>query len=169
MLLCLSRFTATLLGKNNRVHKGGSRPVAITLHPQYDGYYHDVLELVFFHFDKRLSFIITRTVEATIGSREDHELLKAKEPYKRRMFTKFLPQGKIVRSSRPPVWTKSTWKVKLLGHDAPAELIKSVYGPGINPKKALAAIKAYMPPFFTENTYGAWFQVLLWLEEERVR
>ncbi|KDR68378.1 hypothetical protein GALMADRAFT_257029 [Galerina marginata CBS 339.88] len=163
-----AKFSARLRGKARVVQKGSTRYVSIVFHPSFAGYFEDILELAFFDLEKRISFIIIRTVEATVGSREDHEQLKAKAPYTRRKSTKFNPSGTIVRSLRPPTWTKTAWVEKLKTFDPPRALIDAAYGPG-STKRAASSVKRFMPQVFNEKTYGAWFQVLLYLEEERVK
>jgi len=152
------------------IQKGMTRQVSVVLHPSYPGRYEDMLELVFWHIEKCVTFVITRTVEATIGSREDHELLKAKAPYQRRKFVKFDPVGQIVPSLRPPSWTKSGWVDKLPMFRPPPRLIDAAYGPrSLQTNRALANVKSFMPNVFNEKTYGTWFQTLLYIEEERVK
>ncbi|KAF8906751.1 RNA helicase [Gymnopilus junonius] len=162
------KFSARLRGKGRVVQKNATRQVSIIFHASFAGYFQDTLELIFFDLDKRTTFPIIRTVEATVGSREDHEQLKAKEPYTRRKIIKFNPTGPIIRSLRPPTWTKTAWKEKLKAFTAPPALIEAAYGPR-SQGWSLGAVKKFMPSVFNENTYGAWFQVLLYLEEERVK
>lgn len=124
---------------------------------------------MFFHLDKRSTFVITRTVEAIVGSVEDHEQLKPTAPYTRRKVTRLPPTGKIVRSLRPPIWTKTAWKDKLLPFLPPAALIDKAFNQRSSYNQTLAKIKQSMPPVFNEKTYGAWFQVPLYLEEHQVK
>ncbi|KAJ3507038.1 hypothetical protein NLJ89_g6529 [Agrocybe chaxingu] len=163
-----TKFSARLRGKSRVIQKGVTRQLSIIFHPAYEGHYKDMLELVFYDAEKDKAFAIARTVEATVGSREDHDQLRPKAPYTRRKFKKFDPTGTIVPSLRPPTWTKTLWKDKLPFFDPPARLIDAAYGPrsGNNP---LSMIKRFMPSTFNVNTYGNWFQVLLYLEEERVK
>ncbi|KAF8156830.1 RNA helicase [Crassisporium funariophilum] len=164
------RFSAHLRGRSKVVQKGSSRILSIIFHPSYAGLYEDTLELGFYDLDRRRTFVITRTVAATVGSREDHEQLKAKTPYTRREPTApFCPTGKIVPSLRPPVWTKTAWAEWLPPYTPPPRLIEAVFGPGVHPKSALQNVKRWMPAAFNERTYGSWFQILLFLEEERVK
>ncbi|KAF8970450.1 P-loop containing nucleoside triphosphate hydrolase protein [Flammula alnicola] len=163
-----THFSARLRGKSRVVQKEMTRQVSIILHPAFAGHYEDTLELVFFNMEQKSAFVITRRVEATVGSREDHELLKPKAPYSRRKILKFNPVGPIVPSSRPPVWTKTAWVQKLPLFNPPRRLIEAAYGPGANTQQALSKVKRFMP-VFDEKTYGAWFQVLLYIEEERVK
>ncbi|CAA7270266.1 unnamed protein product [Cyclocybe aegerita] len=163
-----TKFSARLRGKSRVIQKGVTRQLSIIFHPAYEGHYKDFLELVFYDAEKDKAFAIARTVEATVGSREDHDQLQPKAPYTRRKFKKFDPTGTIVPSLRPPTWTKTLWKDKLPFFDPPARLIDAAYGPGSG-NNPLPMIKRFMPSTFNVNTYGNWFQVLLYLEEERVK
>jgi len=136
-------------------------------HPSYEGHYQDLLELCFFDQGRNTAFVISRVVEATVGSREDHEQLKAKEPYTRRKFTKFNPEGNIIPSLRPPSWTKTIWVDRLPIFTPPPALLHAAYGDGGN--NPLPRVKRFMPPTFNEKTYAWFFQNLLYLEEERVK
>jgi len=164
------RFSARLRGKSKLIQKGMTRQVSVVLHPSDQGRYEDMLELVFWHSEKHTTFVITRTVEATIGSREDHELLKPKAPYQRRKFVKFRPVGEIVPSLRPSAWSKTTWVDKLPNFYPPAKLIDAAYGPrSVQTQQAMANVKKLMPNAFNLQNYGTWFQNLLYIEEERVK
>ncbi|KAF9486245.1 RNA helicase [Pholiota conissans] len=161
------KFSATLRGRGSPViQKGMTRDVSVVMHPSDAGRFEDTLELVFFDIDLRQTFIITRAIEATVGSREDHELLRPKAPYARRKIVKFNPVGSVVPSSRPPAWTKTVWVDRLLGYDIPKSLLSALSIPG---KGISSAVKRFMPTVFNEKTYGSWFQVLLHIEEERVK
>ena len=164
------RFSARLRGKSKLIQKGMTRQVSVVLHPSDQGRYEDMLELVFWHSEKHTTFVITRTVEATIGSREDHELLKPKAPYQRRKFVKVRPVGEIVPSLRPSAWSKTTWVDKLPNFYPPAKLIDAAYGPrSVQTQQAMANVKKLMPNAFNLQNYGTWFQNLLYIEEERVK
>jgi len=166
------KFSAHLRGKGRVVQKGSTRKVSLIFQPSYAGHVEATLELLFFDIDNSRTFVITRTVEATVGSREDYEELKPKAPYARRKAVpKFNYTGLVVRNNRPPTWTKTLWADRLLGYDPPSRLIEVAYGPRSlgSPKQLLSNVKKFMPTIFNEKTYGAWFQVLLHLEEQQVK
>lgn len=138
----------------------------IVMHPSFPGYFEDTLELVFYNIDEKSKFVITRKVEATIGSQEDHTLLGAKAPYERQQTVKFNPTGPIVPSVQSPIWTNTPWALKLPLFKPPADLVEAASTPK---GRALNAVKQFMPAQFDKNTYGAWFQILLYVEEEKMK
>lgn len=125
--------------------------------------------MLFLHVADRRYFIITRNVLATVGSREDHELLAPTAPYTRRAIPAFLlEQAVIIPSLRPPIWTPTKWVEKLLEFKAPASLLEAAYRDG--PFKAIhQTVRRLMPMVFNERTYGQWFQTMLYIEEEQMR
>lgn len=164
------RFTVRLRGKGRVIPKGATRQLSVVFHPSYAGKYDDTLALVFFDLEKRSTFVITRSVEATVGDAEDHEQLKAKAPYKRRRIFRINPIGTIIPSMRPPTWSKTPWVDRLLPFYPPERLVKMAFGPPPVVKQALSNVKKYyMPAVFNENTYAWFFQTLLYLEEHQVK
>ncbi|KAF9527429.1 RNA helicase [Crepidotus variabilis] len=163
-----TKFSARMRGKSKVVQQGATRKLSVVFHPSNEGHYEDTLNLVFYHPEKEETFIIARTIEATVGSREDYEQLQAKSPYKRRKALKFHPVGSIVPSLRPPNWTATQWAEKLPKFDPPSRLIKEAFGPD-NTRRPLAKVKAFMPQVLNEKTYAAWFQVLIFVDEEHTR
>lgn len=146
------------------------RRLSVVFHPSYAGQYEDTLELLFVDSRSNKRFIITRRVEATVGSREDHEHLKPTAPYVRRQLASFQFNGPINTSIRPPVWTSTKWVTRLPEYSPPTKLIKAAYGPAAHPhRKALANVKAFLPRDLNETTYEKYFQILLYVEEEKMR
>ncbi|KAH8829468.1 P-loop containing nucleoside triphosphate hydrolase protein [Flagelloscypha sp. PMI_526] len=135
----------------------------------------DHLEMVFYELSSRKKFVITRKIEATIGSVQDHLDLQPTAPYERRPLPLRIPiKGPIVRSMRPPAWTRTHWKDKLPQFTAPKELISSIYSnnPDLRLRqlnKALDAVKTWIPAELSHATYRDYFKVLLWIEEEQNR
>ena len=151
-LLTFIRFSARLKGKSKYVKYGVLRTLSILMHPSYAGHYEDTLELVFFHLELRRTFVITRRICGTIGSREDHEQLKLTEPYARKKLTLFRPDGNIIPSIRPPVWTRIKWAQSLPKYPVPEPLIAAAFGPhSNNPNAARVAVKRFMPPHSTQS------------------
>ena len=140
--------------------------IAMTQKASFPGHFEDTLELVFFTVDSGTKFVITRKVEATIGSQEDHDLLRARAPYEKRKIHKFNPSGPIVPSNRPPVWTKTRWAQRLLDFYIPSRVVLAAATPN---NGALAAARKLMPAQLNIDTYGNWFQTLLYFEEDRVK
>ena len=162
------RFSAFLRGKSPFIQKGMKRTVSISMAQKasFPGHFEDTLELVFFTVDSGTKFVITRKVEATIGSQEDHDLLRARAPYEKRKIHKFNPSGPIVPSNRPPVWTKTRWAQRLLDFYIPSRVVLAAATPN---NGALAAARKLMPAQLNIDTYGNWFQTLLYFEEDRVK
>ncbi|KAF9566555.1 RNA helicase [Agrocybe pediades] len=166
------KFTAHVRGKGRVIQKGATRKISLIFQPSYAGHFEATLELVFYDIDQSRTFVIIRTVEATVGSKEDHEELKPKAPYiRRKNVVKFKFTAPVVPSNRPPAWTKTVWVDRLLGYDPPARLIDVAYGPRSlgSGNQVLANVKRFMPATFNEKTYGQWFQVLLHLEEQQIK
>ncbi|RXW19457.1 hypothetical protein EST38_g6387 [Candolleomyces aberdarensis] len=173
------RFSARLKGKANVIRPGtagkATRTVLVAFHPPSDpGQYEDTLELVFWHVELKRSFVITRRVKAAVGDRDDHEQIRARAAYTGPRRVKRLQNErlKIVRSLRLPTWTPTPWKEKLPGYDIPARVIEAAFGRvegARNKTNAKANVKRLMPGVFNVDTYGAWWQVLLYVEEEQVK
>ncbi|KAJ3556290.1 hypothetical protein NM688_g2107 [Phlebia brevispora] len=157
------RFSASVMGKSRRISPGASKTVAVTFHPSYEGQHEDTLELVFHHLQLQEQFVITRRIQAIVGSEELHERLKAKGPYVRPKFSPYEQPRKIVRVHRPPTWSYTKWAVKLPEFKAPGDLVNAAFGP-----KPSATVRPFIPPFNIDN-YGRFWQALLWIEEEKMR
>lgn len=146
--------------------------MTILFHPSFAGRFEDSLELVFFEMRSKTRFIITRPIVATVGSKSDHEQLKPKAPYVRRPFVRPAIEGPIIRSLRPPAWSPVKWVGLLPEFKAPAELIKAAFDSRKRDRDASlkgAILKDFMPASFNVDTYGKYFQVLLYIEEERMK
>ncbi|PPQ70505.1 hypothetical protein CVT24_013275 [Panaeolus cyanescens] len=164
------KFSAHLRGNSKRIDKSRPRKLAVVFHPSDVGHYEDVLELLFLRIEDSKRFIITRTVEAVVGDREDHEQLRPKIPYQRRKIVRHDLIELVIPSLRPPAWTQTKWTDRLFQFPLPAPLIEGVYGPSVKTaKQAISTARRFMPNVFNLETYGRWFQTLLYLEEERVR
>ncbi|KAF7378134.1 RNA helicase [Mycena sanguinolenta] len=166
-----SKFTVNLVGKSRWVKHEEARTLSVKFHPSFDGEYRDVLELVFLETLTRQRFLITRKLCAVVGSKEDHQQLKPKTPYSRPKPAPFQFDGPIVRSLRPPTWAPSNWTARLPPFDPPADLIQVAFGShsGNNAKNVLQAVRQFLPPTFTLNTYAQHFQVMLYIEGEQMR
>jgi len=166
--VAFARFSATLSGQSRWINNGRPRSLVIIFHPSYAGRYQDTLELVFFDMRKKQRFLITRRIRATVGSKDDHELLKPKSPYVRRKFTPFQFEGPIIRSLRPPTWSRTKWKAALPEFKAPDDLIHAAYRRDGN-STSRQSISEFIPSSFNSATYGKCFQVMLHIEEEKMR
>jgi helicase MOV-10 len=108
--------------------------------------------------------VITRKINAVVGSPEDQERLQPTAPYVRpKLSTAFEKPRRVVRVVRPTVWSRTKWKVALPDFPIPNDVTDAAFGP-----HAKAALKAYLPAF-SLNAYGRFLQTLLWVEEEQMR
>jgi len=149
------------------VQQGSSRVLSIIFYPSYAGVHEDTLELLFYDLSRQRSFVITRSVAATVGSKDDYDQFKVKVPYTRRKKSHFT--GTIVPSLRSPAGIKTVWAETLSTFTPPQSLIEATYGPHINLTKALENVKGWMPGTLNAQSYPWWFQVLLFLEEEHMK
>ena len=152
-----------MLGQNKKIKPGTAKIVAVVFHPSYEGRYEDTLELTFHDISKREQFVITRRVLAVVGSAEDYDRLKPKAPYTRPKVSPHERVREVVRVSRPPTWSHTRWRVSLPEFKIPEDLVKAAFGP-----KPSAAIRPFVPRFDLDN-YGRFWQVVLWIEEEKMR
>lgn len=167
---CSPRFSVTLIGNSGLIRSQMDQRLSVVFHPLYAGQYEDTLELLFVDARIKQRFVITRRVEATVGSREDHEHLRPTAPYVRRQPALFQLNGPINTSIRPPVWTSTKWVTRLPEYSPPTNLIRAAYGPAAHShKKALANVKDILPRTLNETNYGRYLQILLYVEEEKMR
>ncbi len=146
----------------------GSIAVTFTSSDQR-GRFEDRVELIFEDLVLKQRFAITRPVQATVGVKEDHEVLRAKAPYVRPKRRPEEPMKEIISGIPPPALAAIKWKVKLPSYPAPRTLLDITYGIG-SPKEIVTRVRnTLFPDKFESDTYGRTFQVLLWVEEERAR
>ena len=132
--------------------------------PSYEGRYEDTLEMFFAHANGT-QFVITRRVYGIAGSREDQEILKPKAPYKKKKYMPLNINGPVIPTSRPPSWSGIKWVNILHKFDPPKALIDAAFQRST--AAALRAVKRLMPVMLNMETYGAWFQALLYIEGEQ--
>lgn len=163
----LARFSATLIGKSRMIPSNRPRTIVVAFHPAYSGRYEDTLELAFHDVERRHRFVITRRVHAIVGSQDDHQQLKPKAPYSKKKYTPFEHTGWIVPSLRPPTWSATKWAIMLPSFNIPNDLIKAAFDR--TPRAAHAAMKSLLPQSFNQDTYGRFFQSIVYIEEEQLR
>jgi helicase MOV-10 len=139
--------------------------MVITFHPAFEGRYEDTLELYFHDVRLRTQFAITRRICATVGRKEDHELLKPKSPYTKKKSKPLKLEGAVFSYLRPPTWTGTKWRVSLPAFDPPKALIKTAFGPNGDH----LVRRKFMPATFDTQTYGKHFQVMVHIEDEQKR
>ncbi|KAJ7096052.1 RNA helicase [Mycena epipterygia] len=166
-----SKFSVTLAGKSRWMKSNKARTLSAKFRGDLDGEYEDVLELIFLDTSTRERFLITRKLHAVVGSQDDHAQLKPKSAYSRRKPAPFQFDGPIIHTLRPPNWGPIKWTSRLPEFKPPENLIQAAFGShsGSNTKTVLQAVKRFLPSAFTVKTYGDFFQVLLYIEDEQMK
>ncbi|KAI0093452.1 P-loop containing nucleoside triphosphate hydrolase protein [Irpex rosettiformis] len=148
----------------------------VTFRPEgTNGRYEDRIEFVF--EDSRLNkrFAITRSLVATVGVKEDYELLRASRPYVRPKRNEQLeePITEFTPGVPPPAIADFKWAVRLPLYDAPKalkKLLEECEVTNLPPSKVAARIRAaFIPTQLIADTYSRHFAYMLWIEEERAR
>ncbi|KAJ3553464.1 hypothetical protein NP233_g12636 [Leucocoprinus birnbaumii] len=161
-------FTARLKGRSKLMFPNSKpRTVRIRFAASDVGRYENTLELVFVELTPRNVFLITRKVFATVGDPELHDHIRPEEPYTRDRGPAINLTGRILPGSRPPQWTKTHWAEKLPKYDVPPYVIEAAFGK--NAGNAVQNVRRLMPQTLNIQTYGEWFQYLLYVEEEQMR
>ncbi|KAJ3573071.1 hypothetical protein NP233_g2668 [Leucocoprinus birnbaumii] len=161
-------FTARLKGRSKLMFPNSKpRTVRIRFAASDVGRYENTLELVFVELTPRNVFLITRKVFATVGDPELHDHIRPDEPYTRDRGPAINLTGRILPGSRPPQWTKTHWAEKLPKYDVPPYVIEAAFGK--NAGNAVQNVRRLMPQTLNIQTYGEWFQYLLYVEEEQMR
>ncbi|THG94461.1 hypothetical protein EW026_g7015 [Hermanssonia centrifuga] len=158
-----TKFSATLLGNGKVIRPEAPRIVSVTFHPSFGGRYEDTLELTFRDLSNKQQFVITRRIYAIVGSQEDYDRLKPKSAFVKPKPAIYEQPKRIIRVFRPPTWSYTKWVVELPEFKAPQDLIDAAFGP-----RRRTSVNPYMPKF-SVLSYGRFFQVLLWIEEEQMR
>ncbi|KAJ3819685.1 RNA helicase [Lentinula raphanica] len=162
------KFSAELVG-SRFITPGHPRFLNVTFQPSYAGRYEDRLELVFRNQTTRSRFVIQRRLVAIVGDKDDHDQIQPSAPYTRRNKRVLLNlDGPIRRGQRPPTWTKTKWVTVLPKFDVPSQIRDVLYKQVASKRKdILALVKEMLPSQFNLTTYGSYFQLLLFLEEEQ--
>lgn len=114
-------------------------------------------------------FVITRPIEATVGSVEDHKLLKAisqHSPFKKR---KKFETADFEDGVRPPALAEIQWIHSLDSYSIPLNLVEKAFKglekPGMTAGNLRARFKELKD--LTPGTYVRYMQDLVWIEEEQ--
>ncbi|KZT24162.1 P-loop containing nucleoside triphosphate hydrolase protein [Neolentinus lepideus HHB14362 ss-1] len=135
----------------------------VQFHATHEGRFSDILELNFWDVIRQKAFVITRRLHVIVGSKDDHELLKPKTPYVRpEISTTLSPDVTPIPACRPPTWTRMGWSSRL--HDFP--IPPWLTGLALT-TDGTKAVKKIMPSSLDMATYGNWFQILMWVDEEK--
>ncbi|EKM56518.1 uncharacterized protein PHACADRAFT_160043 [Phanerochaete carnosa HHB-10118-sp] len=163
-----SKSSASLMNMQKSIERGTKHAVSFELKFSFEGQHEYTLD---FTFRKVIpgsrtaeQFVITRQIRVVVGSPDDHERLKPTAPYsKAQPKAAYRKPRRVIRVTRPSVWSYTKWKVTLPEYRPPEDIIEAAFGP--HPK---AALRQYVPHLSLE-TYSVFFQALLWIEEEQMR
>ncbi|TFK49279.1 P-loop containing nucleoside triphosphate hydrolase protein [Heliocybe sulcata] len=136
----------------------------IHFHTTHAGRFTDTLELHFRDATRRQSFTITRRLLAVIGSQDDYQRLMPQTPYIRPQAanTSSPLEARSIPAGRPPTWTPADWTSRLPEYPIHPSLQGLAQSPGGG-----RALKQRMPVSLGIGTYGDWFQIPLWVNEEQ--
>jgi helicase MOV-10 len=164
-LTALLRFSAEASGRNPSKWLFDRDPkiVKVTFRSSVLGNFEDTLELYFFDVSTKTKFTILRKARVTVGSSDDHELLKPKAPYVKSVARPRLPRGHVVGLRRPEIWSEAKWVTRLSMYKIPSALADAA-----SSRNAHNVVKQqHMPDALHLGTYTSYFNTLLWIEEER--
>ncbi|KAF7966507.1 hypothetical protein HWV62_21353 [Athelia sp. TMB] len=130
----------------------------------FNGRYDDRLEIIF--EDQALSkrFAIVRPIQAIIGSKADHELLKPKSPYVPRIRRDREAVMDVVLGVAPPALDAITYVVKLTQSPIPKELAGALVT-GAPQHRAGNIKRLFLPQIWNSDTYSRHMKHLIWVEE----
>ncbi|KAI0371390.1 P-loop containing nucleoside triphosphate hydrolase protein [Pilatotrama ljubarskyi] len=159
-------FTASIIGEARKLVLGQVIRIHVTFRQTQRGRYQGRLELTLQDASQR-AFIIIRQLYAVVGNKEDHELLKAVAPYVHRRPAKWQPDTSTVEGQRPPALDVVKWARPLPQSAIPARLAQALSVRST--REAVEAIRtAHLPSALSVTTHGRHFQILLWVEEQRL-
>ncbi|TFK61423.1 P-loop containing nucleoside triphosphate hydrolase protein [Pluteus cervinus] len=171
-------FSCSLTSPLKWLRAGQSCIVAVEVRHSYAGVHEASLQLNFVLRGGQ-EVIVTRSLSATMGSKDDQEFLRPKEPYNGKKKKKYVPlPGVVFRAARPAIWSVPDYKIKLPWYVVPKGLVETVFGPATvegdgdqkrDDKQAFRELGRYLPGKLEPRTYVQFFQTLLWVEEEQNR
>jgi hypothetical protein len=168
-LIPMSSFALSPSPTAVAMKSGSSFGVTITFDSKSErGRFNDRVELIFEDAKLRQRFCITRSIKATVGVSTDYEAIRAVAPYVRPKRARYEPMREIVPGVAPEPLAKFKWAVKLGTYDVPKDLAKTLSGKA-SKELAETVREVFMPGELSETTYGRFFGVLLWIEEERAK
>ena len=133
----------------------------------YVGRYQDRLELLFGDKQLKNKFIITRSLRAIVGNKDEHEALQPKTPYYLRSMSKRSPILKVVEGIKPPATSNIPYVGQLPGAYIPTHLEKILSGKDSVAKLTDRVKRGFLPEIFNTKSYSQQFKYLLWIEEFR--
>ncbi|KAI0075956.1 P-loop containing nucleoside triphosphate hydrolase protein [Panus rudis PR-1116 ss-1] len=164
-----SNFTAERDGWSGNLQYARDNDIVVEFTQQNLGQYEDRLELVFEDDTLHKRFAIVRSVRAIVGSREDHEQLKPRAPYRPRKRSARDEEREVIPGPPPAATQVIKWATKLPGADVPKSLAKILVGGEPTYEVATTLRMTVLPRYLNSHTYARHFQNLLWTEEFRMQ
>ncbi|KAH9477519.1 Putative helicase mov-10-B.1 [Psilocybe cubensis] len=161
-------FSAEIRGTSRSVTTQTALTVVVTLRQGYIGRYEDRLEFVFRDTRLRKYFIISRTLKAIVGYKEDHETLRPSAPYIPRTRSAYKPISNVVEGVKPPALSAVKYVVRLPRAEIPHQLQIMLSGSESTHRLMNNIKKIFMPSSLNSDTYGRHFKNLLWVEEYKM-
>ncbi|KAI0945600.1 hypothetical protein AcW1_001785 [Taiwanofungus camphoratus] len=161
-----SSFSVDIRSFPHALVHGREVSITVTFRQAHGGRYGDRLELMFEDTSLRQRFAIVRSVEAIVGSKADHELLKPKSPYVPRKRTHRDPEVEVIPGDPPPALRAVPYVVKLPSADIPRRIASSLSRG--SDSHVIAHIRTVLPQHLDSASHGVHFKTLLWVEEHRM-
>ena len=112
-------------------------------------------------------FIITRSLRAIVGNKDEHEELQPKTPYFLRSMSKPNPVLKVIEGIKPPTTSEIPYVGQLPKAHIPAHLEKILSGKDSVANMAARVKTVFLPQILNNKSYSHHFKYLLWIEEFR--
>lgn len=147
-----------------------STNIVVSFSPRgIQGRHSDRLELYFKVTDTDEKFVITRPIEATVGSDEDHKLLKATSqhsPFKKK---KKFETADYEDGVRPPALAEIKWVNSLGPFTIPANLVEAAFKGNQSSRMTAGNLKKRFPELshLSPGGYAQNVQYMIWIEEEQ--
>ncbi|KAI0044324.1 hypothetical protein FA95DRAFT_286500 [Auriscalpium vulgare] len=103
-------FSAALEGQSKYIKSNEPRTIVVTFLPPYEGSFEATIDLVFYDWARKGTFVVPRSVSGTAGTPHDHVLLA---PRAMHVMPPARPRYKAplhVNPYRPPTWTRGQSK-----------------------------------------------------------
>jgi helicase MOV-10 len=141
----------------------------VTAKQNFNGRSNDILRFVFVNNVSKEKFIITRELRINVGSKADHESLKASVPYQPlKRGVRHAPMKEVVEGIKPSNFFSIPYRTILPRAEMPKDLASDLGDSTLQTRDLIQRVKdKYLPPAFDRKTYGAFFKTLLWAEEKR--
>jgi helicase MOV-10 len=159
---------------------GGSKKIqypnpisfTITARQRFNGRSSDILRLLFIDNNSKQKFIITRELRIIVGSKADHENLKASVPYQPvKRGVQHAPVKEVVEGIKPSSFFSIPYRTHLPYAEMPKDLASDLGDSTLQTQDLIQRVKnKHLPSTFNQETYGAYFghfKTLLWVEEKR--